>query len=61
MAKREAVEATVTGNDQEVGFRALVINPCYSEGRSGRPKAAMGSSGGTLVFAHRPVAGFPSV
>ena len=25
MAKREAVEATVTGNDQEVGFRALVM------------------------------------
>jgi acylphosphatase len=25
MAKREAVEATVTGNDQHVGFRALVM------------------------------------
>ena len=25
MAKREAVEATVTGNDQQVGFRALVM------------------------------------
>jgi acylphosphatase len=25
MAKKEAVEATVTGNDQQVGFRALVM------------------------------------
>jgi acylphosphatase len=25
MAKKEAVEATVSGNDQEVGFRALVM------------------------------------
>ena len=25
MAKKEAVEATVSGNDQQVGFRALVM------------------------------------
>jgi acylphosphatase len=25
MAKREAIEATVSGNDQQVGFRALVM------------------------------------
>jgi len=25
MAQRKAVEATVTGNDQQVGFRALVM------------------------------------
>jgi acylphosphatase len=25
MAKKEAVEATVTGNDQQVGFRAMVM------------------------------------
>jgi acylphosphatase len=25
MSKKEAVEATVTGNDQQVGFRAMVM------------------------------------
>ena len=35
MAKREAVEATVTGNDQQVGFRALVMKQAIEYNLSG--------------------------
>lgn len=35
MAKREAVEATVTGNDQHVGFRALVMKQAIEYNLSG--------------------------
>lgn len=35
MAKREAVEATVTGNDQQVGFRALVMKEAIEYNLSG--------------------------
>ena len=35
MAKREAVEATVTGNDQQVGFRALVMKHAIEYNLSG--------------------------
>jgi acylphosphatase len=35
MAKREAIEATVTGHDQEVGFRALVMKQAIEYNLSG--------------------------
>ena len=35
MSKREAVEATVTGNDQKVGFRALVMKQAIEYNLSG--------------------------
>lgn len=35
MAKREAVQATVTGNDQQVGFRALVMKQAIEYNLSG--------------------------
>ena len=38
MAKREAVEATVTGNDQQVGFRALVMKQAIEYNLSGSAK-----------------------
>jgi acylphosphatase len=35
MAKKEAVEATVTGNDQHVGFRALVMKQAIERNLAG--------------------------
>lgn len=35
MAKKEAVEATVSGNDQQVGFRALVMKQAIEYNLSG--------------------------
>jgi acylphosphatase len=35
MSKRRAVEATVTGNDQQVGFRALVMKQAIEYNLSG--------------------------
>jgi len=35
MAEREAVEATVTGNDQQVGFRALVMKQAIEHNLAG--------------------------
>jgi acylphosphatase len=40
MAKREAVEATVTGNDQQVGFRALVMKQAIVYNLSGSARNA---------------------
>ncbi|MBV8401440.1 MAG: acylphosphatase [Acetobacteraceae bacterium] len=38
MAKKEAVEATVTGNDQRVGFRALVMKQAIEYNLAGSAK-----------------------
>jgi acylphosphatase len=35
MAKKEAVEATVTGNDQHVGFRAMVMKQAIERNLAG--------------------------
>src|SRR5262249_55649682 len=38
MAKREAVETTVTGNDERVGFRALVMKQAIQYNLAGSAK-----------------------
>jgi hypothetical protein len=45
MAEREAVEATVTGNDQQVGFRAVVMKQAIEYNLANDASAPLHKSG----------------